>query len=596
MTNMLSIHRRAASFADLQAAAGKGQSWAADALTDEFLPRLVSFASARGAADPEGVAHVAMVSVLRRLGDLHFEAKEQMWAYLCQTARSRIIDEFRAAKPVDLIDDDAALHEFGLDGHDADRTTFDDRVVTRHYVDGLLSPLTDEQRQVLEMRFLDDLSIEETASRTGRSQDAVKGLQRRAINAILAAAAILLAIIASQFAGGDSADEPIDNAPAERGSTVEEIAPPSEDLSETETETETETERSSEPVIVDIAPDTNTEVETDAAAAEVDAAAGVADLERFAVTVGSPRSTELDSSGPTVAESLHGTRVYCPVSHFAHGDPIAGLLAPGLNPATMFWGNTSAVAASAPSELPSSGNGSCEGGINDRSAYWMPGLFDRDGQIVLPEKILVEYKTFVGPGVDRTAVQPIPAGLQLVVNAAVAGAPDSSRTSGGDGSTTSFAIRFPECVETDGAGAPVLSSVDNTSHLAHAGAQTANGCPNSHPYRIPQLTYKVDYAVPYDSGWYLSTGFNAASTADELVAGAVSGWDRSSMDAMVRCTIELIGNCEFAGIDDGRRVSRSQLPERFVGADGVAFYQGSVTLADGADRTPFGTAIPQFDR
>lgn len=609
MANMLSINRRGASFVDLQVAAADGHAWAVDALIDEFLPRLISFASARGAADPEGIAHVALVSVLHRLGDLHFEAREQMWAYLCRTARSRIIDEFRAAKPVDLVSDTAALHEIGLDHRRAARTSFDDRVVTRDYVDGLLSPLTNEQRQILEMRFFDDLSIEETATRTGRSQDAVKGLQRRAINAIIAAAAVILAFITSQWASGEPDGGPTSNAPADRGAIVEEDAPADDAESADELEGlgesgspgdsggpgQSESESQAATVVVEDVDGAGSDVAGEADIdPDADAGPGVVDLDRFAVTVGSERSSELDVSGAIVSEAAHGTRVYCPVSHFAHGDPIAGVQAPGTMPATMFWGNTSASASSSASDIPNVGNGSCEGGINDRSAYWMPGLFDSDGQVVLPEKILVEYKTFGGRNLDRSAVQPIPPGLQLIADATVAESMDSFRAFGGDESITSFAIAFPECVMTDQAGEPVLSSQGDTSHLSYAGAQTASGCPSSHPYRIPQLTYKIDYAVPYGSGWYLSSGFDAESTADRLAAGAISGWDPASMNAMIRCTIELIGNCEFAAVDDGRRVSRSQLPERFDGPDGNRVYRGSVTLTDEADRTPFGSAIPQF--
>ena len=341
MTDMLSTQRRGASFGELQSAAAAGQRWAIEALTQEFLTRLVSFARVRGASDPEGIAHVALVSVLRRLGDLHFDAREQLWAYLCRTARSRIIDEHRAAKPVDLVDDEATLHQLGVDSSGVGPTSFDDRVVNRDYVDGLLSPLTNEQRQVLEMRFLDDLSIEETASRTGRSQDAVKGLQRRAINAIIAAAAILLALVALRWAGGDDADR-ISNAPADQTPVAEESTPEegAERLDGEQTAV----------VVSDGEPDQasgDSALVVDAEATPDATEAGPAEpvgVGPFVVTRGSTGSTEIDATGPTVPADLHGTRVYCAVSHFANGDPIAGPLDPGLNPANVYWGNTSAGA------------------------------------------------------------------------------------------------------------------------------------------------------------------------------------------------------------------------------------------------------------
>jgi len=457
-------------------------------------------------------------------------------------------------------------------------------------VDGLLSPLTNEQRQVLEMRFLDDLSIEETASRTGRSQDAVKGLQRRAINAIIAAAAILLALVALRWAGGDDADR-ISNAPADQ-TPVAEDSPPEEGAGRLDGEQTAVVVGDGEPERAsgDSALVVDAEASPDAAEADPAEPVGVGP---FVVTRGSSGSTEIDATGPTVPADLHGTRVYCAVSHFANGDPIAGPLDPGLNPANVYWGNTSAGATSSVQELPNTGNGSCEGGISDRSAYWMPALFDSEGQAVLPEFILVEYKTFVGPGVDRTLVREVPSGLELVADASVAKSAEDSRSASGDDSTTSFLVRFPECLATNPDGTPVLSSPDKTSHLSYSGALTANGCPETHPYRMPQITYKITYALPFDAGWRLATGFTAQSSTDGLVGGVIPGMSQVSRERVVRCTVELIDKCEFAASVDGRDLFRSQLSDRFIGPNGEVVYQNTVTFADDADRTPFGASIPQ---
>ena len=100
-------------------------------------------------------------------------------------------------------------------------------VVDRDYVEELLSSLTSDQREVLEMRFLDDLSLAETATRTGRTVTAVKSLQRRAISALSAvlvlAALVGLAVVLfrSQV---DSTVISVDPAGTERGG-VEPDAP-----------------------------------------------------------------------------------------------------------------------------------------------------------------------------------------------------------------------------------------------------------------------------------------------------------------------------------------------------------------------------------
>jgi len=169
---------RSPSFTSLLGAAAANERWALEELAGECLPELASFALQRGSSDPDGIASIVMMEFFSRLPDLDFDAPAQMWAYLYSVARSRIIDERRATKPVDIIDVDS------LESIQACVTDFDDQVVDRQLVDRLLSSLTSDQREVLEMRFLDDLSIAETASRTGRTATAVKGLQRRAINAL----------------------------------------------------------------------------------------------------------------------------------------------------------------------------------------------------------------------------------------------------------------------------------------------------------------------------------------------------------------------------------------------------------------------------
>jgi RNA polymerase sigma-70 factor (ECF subfamily) len=51
-------------------------------------------------------------------------------------------------------------------------------------VTSLLATLTDEQREVMHLRLIADLSLEQTAMVSGRSVNAVKALQHRATNAL----------------------------------------------------------------------------------------------------------------------------------------------------------------------------------------------------------------------------------------------------------------------------------------------------------------------------------------------------------------------------------------------------------------------------
>ena len=188
MTQIVPIEARAAqpSFAGVVEAATAGEGWAVDALAAQCLPRLTSFAEARGAIDPGGIADLVLIELLNRLGTLRFDTPAQLWSYIYRIARSRIADERRSVKPLELVEHPT------IERLAAPAPAFDQQVADRQWVHGLLAELTSEQREVLEMRFLDDLSIEETASRTGRTLTAVKGLQRRAIRALSAAALLVL--------------------------------------------------------------------------------------------------------------------------------------------------------------------------------------------------------------------------------------------------------------------------------------------------------------------------------------------------------------------------------------------------------------------
>ena len=95
---------RTPSFDSTIDAAAANQRWALEALAADCLPDLISFARARGAADPDGIAAIVMMEFFARLPNLSFETPSHMWAYLYRVARSRIIDERRATKPVDVVD------------------------------------------------------------------------------------------------------------------------------------------------------------------------------------------------------------------------------------------------------------------------------------------------------------------------------------------------------------------------------------------------------------------------------------------------------------------------------------------------------------
>lgn len=138
--------------------------------------RLVGFARARGADDPEGFANEVLVIVCRSI-DTFSGNLPQFRAWVFTIARNRLVDEHRRvarrveARPVDP----AAIPEHARTDPAFDAVGQTDRLAE------LLAPLTDEQREVLVLRIVAGLSVEQTAEATGRRAGAVRALQHRAL-------------------------------------------------------------------------------------------------------------------------------------------------------------------------------------------------------------------------------------------------------------------------------------------------------------------------------------------------------------------------------------------------------------------------------
>jgi RNA polymerase sigma-70 factor (ECF subfamily) len=199
------------------ARAAAGDPAAVRRLIVEFEPALTSFARRRGVPEVDSVVNAALSDAFRNLSTFRGVDRRAFRAYLFRILRCRIVDDQRSsmARSRSVVD----LGDNGADELvDLTSSTFDDRVVDRQLVDDILGSLTDEQREVLEMRVLSGLSIRETADRTGRSEVAVKAMQRRALlslrSLLVAVAALVVcgAVVAAVIASRESVTV-LENAP-----------------------------------------------------------------------------------------------------------------------------------------------------------------------------------------------------------------------------------------------------------------------------------------------------------------------------------------------------------------------------------------------
>lgn len=158
-----------------------GADWAWRQLYDETAPSVLRYLRLSGVRDPEDILGETFIRVVRALPT--FVGDERAFrAWVFTIARRRSIDEARARRrhPVFAVpDEDLIAHrDRGDVEDDALRTIATERVAS------ILNRLTRDQREVLVLRLLDGLTIEEIARVLGKRPGAVKALQARGLAAI----------------------------------------------------------------------------------------------------------------------------------------------------------------------------------------------------------------------------------------------------------------------------------------------------------------------------------------------------------------------------------------------------------------------------
>jgi RNA polymerase sigma-70 factor (ECF subfamily) len=168
-------------FDELLAAAASGAAEAQARLCGWLGPPVAGYLRARGADDPDDLANEVLRRVLRVVhtfrGD---EARFRSWVFTI--ARNALVDDRRRAarRPAvaSLAADETTPPPLPSAEHDALARLAAERV------EGLLASLSPDQRDVLLLRVVADLAIDQTAAVLGKSPEAVKALQRRALGSL----------------------------------------------------------------------------------------------------------------------------------------------------------------------------------------------------------------------------------------------------------------------------------------------------------------------------------------------------------------------------------------------------------------------------
>ncbi len=166
-------------FQSVLAAAKAGAGWAWERIYGDLYASVLGYLRARAAPDPEDVASETFLQVARNIADFEgSEASFRSWVFVI--AHRRLLDARRAAarkgETVPL------APELDTTGGNAEEEALAD--VIDPDLEEALKALTDDQRNVIALRVIAGLSLEEAAQVMGKKVGAVKALQRRALEAL----------------------------------------------------------------------------------------------------------------------------------------------------------------------------------------------------------------------------------------------------------------------------------------------------------------------------------------------------------------------------------------------------------------------------
>jgi len=164
-------------FDEVMAAARLGEPWALDALYRRYAGAVAGYVRGRSPAEPEDLVSEMFVAALTRL-DRFRGGESDFRAWLFTIAARRVVDDLRRrSRRVPTTGYEAA------EDPRASPSAEDEGMVRRgeEWVREVLDELAPDQRDVLLLRIVGDLTIDQVAQVLGKRLGAVKALQRRGL-------------------------------------------------------------------------------------------------------------------------------------------------------------------------------------------------------------------------------------------------------------------------------------------------------------------------------------------------------------------------------------------------------------------------------
>jgi RNA polymerase sigma factor (sigma-70 family) len=158
-------------------AARAGAEWAWTELYDDLAPLVLGYLRGRGAAEPEDLTGEVFLQMVRDIGS--FEGDEREFrSWTLSIAHHRLLDDirYRKRRPSEPAGE-VELH--ALQAGDVESEALSS--LGSDHVLRIMQGISPDQRDVLLLRMLADLTIEEIARILDKRVGAVKALQRRGL-------------------------------------------------------------------------------------------------------------------------------------------------------------------------------------------------------------------------------------------------------------------------------------------------------------------------------------------------------------------------------------------------------------------------------
>jgi RNA polymerase sigma factor (sigma-70 family) len=161
-------------------AAQSGAPWACTNLWVDHAPAVTAFLRARGSSEPEDLTSEVFLAVFDQLD--RFRGDESAFrTFVFSIAYRRLVDELRRRSR-------RGVHEEWSAESDSRRSPSAEQEAHERMADAsaraLLDELPPDQRNVMVLRIIADLTVDQVAEILGKRPGAVKALQRRALESL----------------------------------------------------------------------------------------------------------------------------------------------------------------------------------------------------------------------------------------------------------------------------------------------------------------------------------------------------------------------------------------------------------------------------